>query len=234
MTRTRISLAIVLLVLLSYSYLSVASTIVFPWPVWSELSPVVVDTVGDEEVNYDILECYIASDDDFFYFRIQVVGDIVKSSIYVLLDTDQNAATGDDGTTPASVDYGGELSQHGLGADYYLDPVDTADLWVWVGYWQWVTPVAWRLDPGSLEIAVTRAELGNPDHINVLFIVNPPDTDYAPNRGYVTYPLAAVGGTILPPPSLLGIVLCLSVGVMAVAGAIGLRQRRRPGRNQRL
>ncbi len=194
----------------------------------------VVDTVGDESADYDLMECYITSDDDFFYFRVRVRGNIVKSSVYVLLDTDQNANTGDDGTTPASVDYGGELTQHGLGADYYLDPVDTADLWVWTGSWQLVKQVIWRVDPGSLEIAVTRADLGDPDRINVLFVVNPPDTDYAPNRGYVTYPLSAVGGTILPPPSPFGIVLGLVVGVMAVAGAIGLQQRRRPGRTWRL
>ncbi len=227
MTPTRVSLAILFVMLLACSSLSPASAVLFPWPDWPEIPPVVIDTLGDESAEYDLLECYITSDNDFFYFRVRVRGNIVKSSVYVLLDTDQNANTGDDGTTPASVDHGGELTQHGLGADYYLDPVDTADLWVWDGSWQWVKQVVWRLDPGSLEIAVARADLGDPDRINVLFMVNPPDTDYAPNRGYVTYPLQAVGGAILPPTPLVGIVLGLAVGVLAVAGTFSLQRWRR-------
>ena len=228
MTNIRLSITILLLMILSLSVIPISSAIVFPWPDWSQISPV-VDTVGDEGANYDLLRCYISSDTDYFYFKIEVRGTIVKSSIYVLLDTDQNSNTGDDGTSVESLDPGGELSQHGIGADYFLDPADTADLVKWVGYWAWVKPVSWLQDADSLEIAVAREDIGNPNSINVLFLSNPPDTDYAPNRGYVTYPLKTVGGSIITQTHLTALPLYVSIFVLVIAGTVGILLWRRPG-----
>jgi hypothetical protein len=193
------------------------------------MSPVVIDTVGDESPNYDILKCYISSDDDYFFFQIECLSAIVKSSIYVLLDTDQNSNTGDDGTSVHSLDTGGELSQHGIGADYYLDPTDTADLFKWVGYWEWVdTTVTWRQNVEILEIAVAREDIGNPDSINVLFLSNPPNTDYAPNSGYVTYPLRMVGGSIITQTHLTTITRYLSIFALVITVTIGIILWRKP------
>lgn len=229
MTKKRVSITILLMMIVSLSSIPISSAIVFPWPDWSQIVPVVVDTVGDEGANYDILKCYISSDDDNFYFRIEVRGTIMKSSIYVLLDTDQNSNTGDNGTSVNSLDPGGELSQHGIGADYFLDPVDTADLVQWVGYWEWVKPVPWLQDTDSLEIAVAREDIGDPDSITVLFLSNPPDTDYAPNRGYVTYPRRTVGGSIIPHDNLAAITLYFAIFALVTAGTVGIMLRRRPG-----
>lgn len=229
MTNKRLSITVLLLMIISLSFIPISSAMIFPWPDWSTISPVVVDTVGDESANYDILKCYISSDDDNFYFKIEVLGTIMKSSIYVLLDTDQNSNTGDNGTSIESLDPGGELSQHGIGADYFLDPMDTADLVKWVGYWEWVKPVPWLQDADSLEIAVAREDIGNPDSINVLFLSNPPDTDYAPNRGYVTYPLWTVGGSIITQTHLPAIPLYLSMFALVIAGTVLIIMWRRPG-----
>jgi hypothetical protein len=192
------------------------------------MSPVVVDTVGDESPNYDILKCYISSDDDNFYFRIEVLSAIVKSSIYVLLDTDQNSDTGDNGTSVNSLDPGGELLQHGLGADYFLDPVDTADLFKWVGDWEWVKPVTWQQNVEFLDIAVAREDIGNPDSINVLFLSNPPNTDYAPNSGYVSYPFRTVGGSIITQNHLTAITRYFSIFALVIAATIGIILWRKP------
>ena len=112
---------IVVLVAVSLLLSSVGAN-AFPWPDWSQVDPIVVDKTGDESSDYDITNCYCTFDRDYFYFRVDVLGRPQKLGTCIYMDTDNNAATG------CST---GFLGDHAIGAEYYADPIATADLFHW-------------------------------------------------------------------------------------------------------
>ena len=145
---------------------------------------------------------------------------IVKWAMNVLLDTDRNPSTGDNGLKAGTIDPG--LASHGIGADYMVDPMVTADLWEWSDAEGWHNPISipFRIDGNSLELAVPLSDIGDPTEINIVFLSNPPDTDYAPDEGYVTYRIfQPVGGTILSVNKLE--LLIPLMGLCSIFGIIG-------------
>jgi hypothetical protein len=199
-----IVLAMIVFVLVAIGFIRIVCANSILWPDWTGISPIVSDTLGDESPNYDLADCYVTNDSTYLFFKIQVSGtDILKAATRVLLDVDQNANTGDNGSNPNTVD--SELIFHDIGADYMLDPVISADLYQWndIAGWQIVTGIPYSINGNSLELAVLLSDIGGLRQINIVFLSKPPDTDFAPDQGYVTYPRAKpVGGTIVPNDTL--------------------------------
>jgi hypothetical protein len=198
------------------------------WPDWTGIAPIVHDTLGDESPNYDITDCYVTDDGVYLFFKIMVDGtSIIKEATYVLLDVDRNTNTGDNGSGANTIDSG--LTSHSIGADYMLDSTLTADLYQWEAAtgWQPVKLIPYQIIDNSLELAVLWTDIGSPTQINIVFLSNPPHTDFAPNQKYVTYP-QFVGGSIYGADRLKVLTpviaeICL---VTAAIGAIAIFRKR--------
>ena len=190
------------------------------WPDWTGTVPIVRDTLGDESPNYDITDCYVTDDGVYLFFKIVVNGtSIFKEATYVLLDVDRNTNTGDNGSGANTIDSG--LTSHSIGADYMLDPTSTADLYQWSDTtgWQIIKAIPFQIIANSLELAVLWTDIGSPTQINIVFLSNPPQTDFAPDYKYVTYP-QVVGGTIYGADSLRALTPIIAE-ICLVAAAIG-------------
>ena len=188
--RKSVCLVLVQLVVLSAFFgIPAKSQGYLPWPDFANVTPIVVDSTGDESPDYDIISCRITFDDDYIYFHIRVLGTVQPESLYIWVDANASSATGDKS---------GVLGEHNLGADYYVHPTGggavIAYLYRWTGSaWERSKPLDFKRDENSISIAVARVDLGNPTKINVLFVMER-GTDYVPNEGFASLNVPPAGG----------------------------------------
>jgi len=193
-----------------------------PWPDFSNVVPVVVDTREDETPNYDIISCRVTVEDSIIYFNVRVLGTIQPESLYIWIDSDGSQSTGD------SSGYRGE---HKMGADYNIHMSDGATPFFYLYKWSgsaWVKDKALqsKKDSSSISIALSVSDLGVTAAINLLFVTET-ETDYAPDVGYVTYTIPAQ----VKPPSIQEILmawlpyLVLLAIIIIVSVIIYLRSR---------
>ncbi|MBS7630507.1 hypothetical protein KEJ47_02850 [Candidatus Bathyarchaeota archaeon] len=193
-----------------------------PWPDFSNVVPVVVDTREDEEPNYDIISCRVTVEEGIIYFNVRVLGTIQPESLYIWIDSDGSRSTGDSS---------GYLGTHKMGADYYIHMSDGATPFFYLYKWSgsaWVKDKALqsKKDSSSISIALSVSDLGVTAAINLLFVTET-ETDYAPDEGYVTYTIPAQ----VKPPSIQDILmawlpyLVLLAIIIIVSVIIYLRSR---------
>lgn len=177
---------------------TVVSQTYLPWPDFSNVVPVVVDTREDESPDYDIISCRVTVEDGILYFNVRVLGTIQPESLYIWIDSDRSSSTGDSS---------GYRGSHKIGADYNIHMSDGATpifyLYKWSGS-SWVKdkPLQSKKDSSSLSIALSLSDLGVTAAINLLFVTET-KTDYAPDVGYVTYTIPAQ----VKPPSIQDILM---------------------------
>lgn len=152
--------------------------------VWDGVPPIVRDTTGDEDGWVDITDCYVTHDEGPFslYFRMDLVDGPTEAGYYVFMDTDRNLETG------GAV---GEDTIANIGADYMICN-DALYRWEEAGSWGWVKAIDWvqHFDLHLMEWGLAFEDIGISagQPIDIVFATNLPDTDYAPDTGYVTYP----------------------------------------------
>ncbi|MEM4245887.1 MAG: hypothetical protein QW390_01170 [Candidatus Bathyarchaeia archaeon] len=181
---------------------------------WGGVAPIVVDPSGDEDDNYDLLECYVTNDGSNLYFMIRVSGEIIyvewneewlnmegrnaeevdEPPYAVGLDTDQDSNTG----------IRGEQPQLDIGVDYII----TGPFYVNDGLEHYSSAIfktpsetgveligffSSSFSESVLEFGCPLSAIGHPDAINIVFAGNPFGTDFAPDQSdeetddYVTY-----------------------------------------------
>ncbi|MGQ9680476.1 MAG: hypothetical protein ACUVV4_06905 [Candidatus Bathyarchaeia archaeon] len=193
-----------------------------PWPDFSNVVPIVVDTREDEAPDYDIISCRVTVEEGIIYFNVRVLGSIKPESVYIWIDSDGSRSTGDGS---------GYLGTHNMGADYNIHMSDGGAPFFYLYKWSgsaWVKdkPLESKRDSSSISIALSVSGLGKTTSINLLFVTET-ETDYAPDAGYVTYTIPVP----VQPPSMQDILmawlpyLVLLAIIVVVSVIIYLRSR---------